>query len=163
LPRVSPGTVVAVFALAVSFFTLLWSVVQFRRTQREARRPVLVFVYQDGLWTLVNTGAGPALDVVVALWHEGRWFTPVRMMPMARRASQALTWVRDYNGRGLAATCKDTSGDVYTTVSYDDRNFVVDGSQIPEWDDESIERHWRVIDWASLAHDREGPFPFETH
>jgi hypothetical protein len=72
-------------------------------------------------------------------------------------------WVRDYNGRGLAATCKDTGGDVYTTVSYDDRNFVVDGSQIPEWDDESIERHWRVSDWASLAHDREGPFPFETH
>ena len=58
LARVSAATVVAIFALTVSFFTLLWSVVQFRRTQREARRPVLVFVYTDGLWTLVNCGAG---------------------------------------------------------------------------------------------------------
>ena len=82
---------------------------------------------------------------------------------MAREASQPLAWVRDFNGRGLAATCKDTSGAVYTTVSYDDRNFVVGGSKIPKWDDESIERHWKKdIDWTRLPHDREGPFPFET-
>jgi hypothetical protein len=136
---------------ALSSTALLLSAVTFglnyRRSRRSAvlaRKPVLVFEYDgDTGWNLLNVGAGPALNVVVAQKRAGgKWFNPVRVPPLSKDGKFVLRWLNHVNTTGLGATYSDIEQLPYTSTCGNDLSKTFDGTLFGPWPETVIGRPW---------------------
>jgi hypothetical protein len=111
-----------------------------------ARKPVLVFVDdpEQGCWVLRNVGNGPALNVLVALRHGGRWFNPVLVPPFGKDSSFPLRWLGRINTAGLGATYSDFEDRRYTSTLGGERSRAYAGDRLPRWKDAEIRRYWEL-------------------
>ncbi|MFE3258547.1 hypothetical protein [Nocardia sp. NPDC059229] len=146
----------AAFALALVSFLLNYR--SARASDRRARMPVLVFVYdEESGWLLKNVGNGPALNVEVAQKivrgeRAGTWVAPVRVPPIARDKQAVLSWLGHDNDHGLGAVYEDFLGvdagglgRTYTVTSGNDRNTVRPGRHLPMWTDSEITAQWKAL------------------
>lgn len=135
--------------MTVAFVSFLVNFVLNQRAAVRARKPVLVFVDEgDGkCWAVRNVGNGPALNVLVAERSrmKGVWFNPVRLPPLGKDASFALTWLGRQNSYGLAATYSDFEDRRYTTTTGGEYSRTYEGDRLPPWGDErEIKRYWEL-------------------
>jgi hypothetical protein len=139
-------TVLSAIAILVSIATFGLSFWFNWRSSISAKRPVLVFVYDEGVgWLLRNIGGGPALNVIVAQKQAGgEWFNPVRVPPFAKNAEVVLAWLQHENTTGLGATYTDYEDRAYTSTCGDDLSRTSPGALFGPWPEATIGRHWRV-------------------
>jgi len=110
----------AISAIAASL-AFIAAVLFNRRTELRAVRPVLVFVYKENGWHIVNVGNGPALDIIVAKRRSrGRWHGAVRIPPLGKERELPLHWLQDDNVHSLGATYSSFEGLTYTSICRDD-------------------------------------------
>jgi hypothetical protein len=131
-------------ALAVSLTTFSLNYLASLRNSILARKPVLIFEYQDESgWTIRNVGGGPALNVLVAQKRKnGEWFNPVRVPPLSKDGRMVLKWLGHVNSTGLGATYADTENLPYTSTCGNDLSKVSSGLQFGPWQEKEIGRHW---------------------
>ena len=142
----SAATVIAIVSVliaAVSFVVNYW--ISHRAAVRAAK-PVLVFVDdpERNCWVLQNVGNGPALNVLVAQRHSGRWFNPVLVPPLGTESTFPLEWLGRINTAGLGATYSDFEDRRYTSTLGGDRSRTYNGSRLPDWADEETRRYWQL-------------------
>jgi hypothetical protein len=147
------STIIAAAALILSVVTFWLTQRSARSSERRARMPVLVFVYDDGRWLLRNVGNGPALNVTTAIkYHHkgGDWEFRTRIPPIARDREFHLSWLGDLNVAILAASYEDflyadtTRGSKeYTVRSEHDLNRVVSHRELPRWGVKDTIPAWR--------------------
>jgi hypothetical protein len=151
------SSIIAAAALVLSLFTFWLAQRSARDSERRARMPVLVFVYDDGRWLLRNVGNGPALNINTAIkyHHEGGdWELPTRVPPIGRDREFHLSWLGAGNVAILAASYEDfLHGDTprkskeYTVQSAYDLNRVVSQRELPRWGvDETMPAWQRQLD-----------------
>ena len=140
---------VSIFALVLAAISFCVTLVHTRRTDRDNRRPVLVFTYHREGWHIVNVGYGPALDV---LFH--RLVTApgiqdnIRLPALSSDDKLKLKMCLHLPKQRFAATYRDMDGNEYSTRSQHDvsrtkRGFdgivrLNEGEQI-----DSIRRWWQ--------------------
>jgi hypothetical protein len=142
---------ISLIALVVSFATLGYTVYKGRIDQRVSVKPALVFVYdQASGWQVQNIGAGPALNVIVALrehYEDGRaskWITPVRVPPLRKDGAFPIHWASHDNTHGFGATYDDIWDRPYSTTCGADLNVVRPGNMLREWQRQEIVAEWSV-------------------
>lgn len=126
------GVIAAIVISLLSLFFSLWS---FRRRERAAVRPVLVFERTtDRNWVIQNVGAGPALDVLIGdqSWQNEEWFQIAQCHAIAADAIVTLPWLQQ--GRELGATYCDVTGRKYSSWCSSYRTEVTRGNRFPEWE-----------------------------
>ena len=149
---------IAAAALTLSIITFGIAQRSARASDRRARMPVLVFVYDDsgddrGRWLLRNVGNGPALniDTAIKFKHEdSSWELPTRIPPIGRDGQFHLSWLGALNVAVLAASYEDflhsgasgTSSE-YTVQSAYDLNRVVSERELPRWDVKDTVPAWQ--------------------
>jgi hypothetical protein len=159
---------VAVFISAVSVVIALASfVVNLWLNQRatvRARKPVLVFVDdpEQGCWILRNVGNGPALNVLVAQRHDGKWFNPVLVPPFGTDSSFPLTWLGRLSSDGLGTSYSDFENRRYTSTLGGERSRTYEKDRLPDWRDEEIRRFWELGDGVVERHWAERTSGFAT-
>ena len=131
-------------ALLVSVVTFALSYRYTRKSAVLARKPVLVFEYDGNVgWLLLNVGAGPALNVIVAQKRVGgEWFNPVRVPPLSKDGKVVLGWLNHVNTTGLGATYVDTEQLPYTSTCGNDLSKVCSGTLFGPWPEQQVGRHW---------------------
>lgn len=167
---------ISVLAVLVSLGSLFLAYASDRRSEM----PVLQFMWESGQgttgepkWWLVNVGAGPATNVVVAqslrtglgrgLAHE-TWFNPVLVPSIPAGGRLALAWLGSTQGLdcGLGASCTDVHRFFYTTKCGDDVSMFHVGLHLPRWPllklhgEKAVKTWWGVEDlsgpeWSHAA------------
>jgi hypothetical protein len=147
--HMEPRTILPAIAILVSIFTFGLSFWFTWRSSIAAKRPVLVFVYEDSIgWLLRNIGGGPALNVIVAQKRiGGEWFNPVRVPPFAKDAEMSLRWLGHANTTGLGATYTDYEDRPYTSTCGDDLSRTFRGARFGPWPKEMVGRYWSQADY----------------
>lgn len=140
------STLLAGLAIGISVITFVVGSWRGQQAEARARKPVLVFVDDPGetCWVLRNVGNGPALNVLTAQRKGGQWFNPVKVPPLGKGATFALTWLGRANDTGLGATYFDFEGSAYTTTLGDEVIRTYTGQRLPSWPDGEIERYWHA-------------------
>jgi len=142
------GAVIAGVALIVSVIVFVDSRVRELRAARLARRPALVFVWnqEKSAWILSNIGSGPALDVVIVQRVGGAWGHPLRMPEMAVGDASIVPrlWSEKWDKNpGLGARYRSMTEEEYTTTTAGDRSKIDSGSgELPSDFGAQIEPHW---------------------
>jgi hypothetical protein len=137
------SNIIAVIALILSGFTFGIAQRFARVSDRRARMPVLVFIYENKRWLLRNVGNGPALNIDMAIKYDHgdrNWVAPTRIPPIGREEQFHLSWLGDLSVAVLAASYEDflhtatsrKSGE-YTVQSHHDLNQVVPARELPRW------------------------------
>lgn len=167
---------ISVLAVLVSLGSLLLAYASDRRSQM----PVLQFMWEsdqgttgESKWWLVNVGAGPATNVVVAqalrtglargLAGE-TWFNPVLVPSIPAGGKLALLWLGGTQGLdcGLGASYTDVHRFFYTTKCGDDVSMFHVGLHLPRWPllklngEKAVKTWWGVEDlsgpdWSHAA------------
>lgn len=95
---------IAAAALILSLVTFWLAQRSARATDRRARIPVLVFVYDDGRWLLRNVGNGPALNINKEYTVQSAWdlnqVTPRRELPRWKIEETEPAWRRELEHEG---------------------------------------------------------------
>lgn len=142
-------TLLSVFAILISVITFVVSFLHTWRTSVAAKRPVLVFVYdQEKGWIVRNIGNGPALNVVIAQRHiDDDWFNPVRVPPFSKDSEFGLNWIGHSNISYLGATYSDFDGRTYTSICGNDLSQAFRGARFGPWKEDRIGRHWNQLSY----------------
>jgi hypothetical protein len=151
--NVNTAVFISVVSVAIAFASLIINFFLNRTASIRARKPVLVFIDdpEQGSWILRNVGNGPALNILVAERASGWWFNPVRVTPLARDASFALTWLGRVNISGLGASYADFENRRYTSTLGAEISRAYDGDRLPNWDEKEIKRYWELPADRALA------------
>jgi hypothetical protein len=142
--QTDPATLsVSITSAFISLSSLLSSILIFRASFRASVRPVLVFEYeQNEGWHLKNIGQGPALNVIVSQHRDSEWFHPVRVPPISKERSIALTWCLHDNEFGLGALYEDANGRKYTATCSNDLSSTKSGWRFGPWPERAIGKLW---------------------
>ena len=138
----------SLISLAVAGFSLHRAL----RADRDAKRPVLIFVLgEDYRWHLQNLGNGPALDIVVSQIPKGsrEWQRPTRVPPQRGKDGEVkLGWLKQDNDHALGAVYMDFKGRSYNSVCRRNRTDISEGrGNVPMWDEtEIVQMQKRVAD-----------------
>lgn len=138
-----PSLIMSITSALISFCSLISSILIFRMNVRASARPVLVFEYKPGDgWHLKNIGQGPALNILVALHQPEEWFHPVRIPPISKDGSIALTWCLHDNVHGLGALYEDVNAERYTSTCGNDLSTTRRGFAFGPWRESEIGKLW---------------------
>ncbi|HWC41676.1 MAG TPA: hypothetical protein VHK02_06795 [Actinomycetota bacterium] len=146
------SAVIAGVALVVSVIVFVDSRVRELRAAKLARRPALVFSWDEPhrVWVLSNIGSGPALDVVIVQRVDGRWAHPLRMPEMAVQDANTVPrrWFEQWHPNpGLGASYRSIGDERYATRTGDDRSEIREGTGGIGLDAAArIEPHWQYRD-----------------
>lgn len=142
-------TVLTAIAILVSISTFGLSFWFTWRSSISAKRPVLVFIYDEASgWIIRNIGGGPALNIVVAQKRVGgEWFNPVRVPPLAKDKEFIPRWLGHVNTTGLGATYTDYEDRVYTSTCGNDLSRTFRRARFGPWPEEKMGRHWNQPDY----------------
>jgi hypothetical protein len=147
--RVTVSVLISAIALVVSVVVFVDNRVRQSQAARLGRRPMLVFVWDQGQqqWSLDNIGLGPALDVVAVQRISGQWMHPLRMPELAVGDADVIPrrWIEAWDpDPGLAVRYRSVVGEPYSTRTGDDWSQASEG-----WRDfpaelwQHVEPHWR--------------------
>ena len=155
----SAAIFISAVSVAIAFGSLIVNFVLNHRAAVRARKPVLVFIDdpEQGCWIVRNVGNGPALNVLVAQRKSGRWFNPVRVMPLARDTSFPLQWLGRTTDTGLGASYSDFEDRRYTSTLGDEISRTYDGDRLPHWPEKETKRYWELT--AGVLHTPWGERP----
>ena len=146
-PSETIPVVISLLALAVAVLTFIINYRLARRTAILARKPVLVFEYDDAKgWVMRNVGMGPALNTTVAFAkRKNNWEDPVRVPPLSKDGSLPLPWLATNEPDAIGVTYSDFDGRPYTSTCQDDLSEVFDGLRLKRWDKAQITRYWERV------------------
>jgi hypothetical protein len=144
------SAIIAAVALTVSVLVFLDNRAREQRAARLARRPALVFTWDEvhGVWQLRNIGNGPALDVLILQRADRVWDHPLRMRELAADATDTVPrrWYEEWHkDPELGANYLSVAEEKYSTKTGCDRSRIDTGWLAVDTADE-IEPHWRYRD-----------------
>lgn len=153
-------SVISAVIAAVSFVVAALAYRLNRRNAINARRPAVVFEWDDGQgWKVRNVGNGPAVNVRVAVRGRFRgWTQFVRIPALGAGAEFKLRWVGKLNAWMLGAEYSDFAGEQYSTISQHDMNVFAAGAAVLSYNKPDHDyvvgraelRHWNAPD---ISHD----------
>ena len=140
----NPQTVLAALAILISVSTFALSFWFTWRSAVAAKRPVIVFVYEEQTgWLIKNIGGGPAMNILVAQKKlTGQWFNPVRIPPLAKDKEFVPLWLGHVNTTGLGAIYTDYEDRPYTSTCGNDLSVTNAGFTFGPWPEAEIGKHW---------------------
>jgi hypothetical protein len=141
------SVVIAGVALGVSVIVFLDNRAREARAARLARKPALVFTWDQSqeVWLLTNIGGGPALDVVIMQRIKGRWVHPLRMPELAADGAHSvpkLWYGRWHHDPGLGARYRSITGEEYATKTGGDYSEIAETWGELGRVDSRVEPHW---------------------
>ncbi len=143
------SAVIAGIAIAVSVIVFYDNRRRDLRASQLARKPVLVFAWDQvqQTWMLSNIGNGPALDVVILQRIDGEWSHPLRMPEMAVRDANSVPrlWYEHWHSDPvLGARYQSVTGERYTTRTAEDHSEIREGWRAIGLDPNlEVEPHWQ--------------------
>lgn len=149
-------SVISAVIAAVSFVVAALAYRLNRRNAINARRPAVVFEWDDGDgWKVRNVGNGPALNVRIAVRGRSTAWTQFVRIPALRAGSDfTLTWIGKLNAWMLGAEYSDFAGEHYSSISQHDMNVFAQGAAVLSYDKPDHDyvigrdelRHWNAPD-----------------
>lgn len=143
--------IVSVVSALTSICAIALAVYTFRRNQRAASRPILVFRLESGyLWQVRNVGNGAAVTVQIGdKWLNRKdWSTVVTGHALPAGESAPLPWIHE--GTDIAAVYTDVFGQAHTTRCINGRNEIQQGNRFPGWEAKWTEWELQLINDKNL-------------